>query len=71
MYVWSHALPSYIRIGIDHGGGNFYITFLPFPMTNTKVDEVKLYVTTPESTSVPVTFNVSAPGTGFSESEPQ
>ena len=48
--------------GFDHGGNEFYVTFLPFPMIG-QVDQVKLYITTPES--VPVTFTVSIPGKDY------
>jgi len=48
--------------GFDHGGNEFYVTFLPFPMIGL-VDQVKLYITTPES--VPVTFTVSIPGKDY------
>ena len=48
--------------GFDHGGNEFYVTFLPFPMIGV-VDQVKLYITTPES--VPVTFTVSIPGKDY------
>ena len=48
--------------GLDHGGSDFYVTFLPFAVPQL-YKELKLYVTTPES--VPVTFTISAPGTGY------
>ena len=48
--------------GFDHGGNEFYVTFLPFPLIGV-VDQVKLYITTPES--VPVTFTVSIPGKNY------
>ena len=48
--------------GLDHGGSDFYVTFLPFAAPQL-YKELKLYVTTPES--VPVTFTISAPGTGY------
>ena len=51
-----------ICAGLDHGASDFYVTFLPFPMIGL-VEEVKLFITTPER--VPVTFTVSAPGTGY------
>ena len=47
--------------GFDHGGSNFYVTFLPYPTSDP--DQVKLFITTPER--VPVTFTISAPGTGY------
>ena len=47
--------------GLDHGGGNFYVTFLPFAYP--QYQELKLFITTPES--APVTFTVSDPGTGY------
>ena len=49
--------------GFDHGGNEFYVTFLPFPIIE-EVDQVKLHITTPES--VPVTFTVSIPGKDYS-----
>ena len=50
--------------GFNHGGHDFYVTFLPYPLTDVDaVDEVKLYITTPES--VPVTFTISIPGMGY------
>ena len=47
--------------GFDHGGNEFYVTFLPYPLIGQV--EVKLYITTPES--VPVTFTVSIPGKDY------
>ena len=47
--------------GLDHGGGDFYVTFLPFAFP--RYQELKLFITTPES--VPVTFTISAPGNGY------
>ena len=50
--------------GFNHGGHDFYVTFLPYPLTDADaVDEVKLYITTPET--VPVTFTISIPGMGY------
>ena len=48
--------------GLDHGGSDFYVTFLPFAVPQL-YKELKIYVTTPES--VPVNFTISAPGTGY------
>ena len=54
------ALPTHA--GHNHGGRDFYVTFLPFPMID--IDhQVKLYITTPET--VPVTFTISIPGMGY------
>ena len=47
--------------GLDHGGSEFYVTFLPYAVS--RDEEGKLYITTPEH--VPVTFTISAPGTGY------
>ena len=50
--------------GFNHGGHDFYVTFLPYPLTAAAdADEVKLYITTPET--VPVTFTISIPGMGY------
>ena len=54
------ALPTHA--GYNHGGRDFYVTFLPFPMIDVD-DEVKLYITTPETD--PVTFTISIPGMGY------
>ena len=52
------------RAGFNHGGHDFYVTFLPYPVTDTDaVNEVKLYITTPGSVSV--TFTISIPGMGY------
>ena len=48
--------------GLDHGGSDFYITFLP-NYYKSRYSEGKLFITTPES--VPVNFTISAPGTGY------
>ena len=53
------TLPTHA--GYNHGGRDLYVTFLPFPMIG--IDEVKLYITTPER--VPVTFTISIPGMGY------
>ncbi len=50
------------RAGFNHGGHDFYVAFLPYPLTDAD-DEVKLYITTPET--VPVTFAISIPGLGY------
>ena len=55
-------MASPTRAGFNHGGHEFYVTFLPFPMIGL-VDQVKLYITTPET--VPVTFTVSIPGKNY------
>ena len=57
-----------IYAGLDHGGSDIYVTFLPFVAYDQNrgsdfYSEVKLYITTPER--VPVTFTISAPGTGY------
>ena len=52
-----------ILAGFDHGGNEFCITFLPFPMSELLDQQVKLFITTPER--VPVTFTISAPGMGY------
>ena len=49
--------------GLDHGGSDFFVTFLPFVTPPTADDQVKLFITTPER--VPVNFTISAPGTGY------
>ena len=50
--------------GFNHGGHDFYVTFLPYPLTDANTaDEVKLYITTPET--VPVTFTINIPGMGY------
>ena len=45
--------------GLDHGGSDFFVTFLPYvaPISN---ELVTLFITTPER--VPVTFTISVPG---------
>ena len=58
-YNLSMALPTHA--GFNHGGHDFYVAFLPYPLG--KADEVKLYITTPET--VPVTFTISIPGMGY------
>ena len=50
------------RAGLDNGGSDFFVTFLPLPFTDSN-DVGKLYITTPEH--VPVTFIISVPGTGY------
>ena len=45
---------------LDHGGKEFYVTFLPYVAPN--YEDVKLFITTPEQVSV--TFTISAPGMG-------
>ena len=50
-----------ILAGFDHGGSDFYITFLPFVVPIP--DEHVLFITTPER--VPVSFTISAPGMGY------
>ena len=50
-----------IHAGLDHGGSEFYVTFLPYAAPRYK--EMTLYITTPER--FPVTFTISAPGTGY------
>ena len=47
--------------GLDHGGREFYVTFLPYVAPN--YENVKLFITTPEQVSV--TFTISAPGMGY------
>ncbi len=47
--------------GLDHGGKEFYVTFLPYVAPN--YEEVKLFITTPEQ--MPVTFTISAPRMGY------
>ena len=54
------TLPTHA--GYNHGGHDFYVAFLPYPSTDAD-DEVKLYITTPET--VPVTFTISIPGMGY------
>ena len=49
------------RAGLDHGGSDFFVTFLPF--LESEHEEARLFITTPER--VPVTFTISAPGTGY------
>ena len=46
---------------LDHGGKEFYVTFLPYVTPN--YEDVKLFITTPEQVSV--TFTISAPGMGY------
>ena len=46
--------------GLGHGGSDFFVTFLPYLVPS---KEGKLFITTPER--VPVTFTISAPGTGY------
>ena len=66
-YNLSMAPPTHA--GFNHGGHDFYVTFLPFPLTDEDVvDEVKLYITTPET--IPVTFTISIPGM-VTSTEPQ
>ena len=48
-----------ILAGFDHGGNEFCITFLPFPMSELLDQQVKLFITTP------VTFTISVPGMGY------
>ena len=58
-----HELSFFIHLysGLDQGGNDFYVTFLAFiPSSQGKG---KLYITTPEQ--FPVTFTISAPGTGY------
>ena len=69
MYMWALIIafmpPSHlstIYAGLDSSGSEFFVTFLPDPSSLLDA-EVKLYVATPERT--PVTFSISAPGTGF------
>ena len=62
LIVTLRALPDPLYFaGFDHGGNEFYVTFLPYPLIGQV--EVKLYITTPES--VPVTFTVSIPGENY------
>ena len=62
IYSLSMAPPTHA--GFNHGGHDFYVTFLPFPLTDEDVvDEVKLYITTPET--IPVTVTISIPGMGY------
>ena len=49
------------RAGLDHGGSDFFVTFLPF--LESEHEEARLFITTPER--VPVNFTISAPGTGY------
>ena len=56
------ALPTHA--GFNHGGHDFYVAFLPYPLGKADAaDEVKLYITTPET--IPVTFTISIPGMGY------
>ena len=55
-------MASPTHAGFNHGGHDFYVTFLPYPLTGAD-DEVKLFITTPET--VPVTFTISIPGMGY------
>ena len=57
----SSVLLTLPHAGLDHGGSDFYVTFLPYLVPNEEGG--KLYITTPER--VPVTFTISAPGTGY------
>ena len=47
--------------GLDHGGSDFFVTFLPYLGPNE--EEGKLFITTPEH--VPVNFTISAPGRDY------
>ena len=63
VYILLSALfISLFHIGLDHGGSDFFVTFLPFVSPNA-FDQGKLYITTPAQ--VPVNFTISAPGTGY------
>ena len=59
--IWQSEIGSLPHAGLDHGGSNFYVTFLPY--LEFRYGEGTLYITTPES--VPVNFTISAPGTGY------
>ena len=62
-YTTVNSVPFSIpHAGLDHSGNSFFITFLPFVVPHSN-EEVKLYITTLER--VPVTFTISAPGTGY------
>ena len=62
-YSTVNSVPFSIpHAGLDHSGNSFFITFLPFVVPHSN-EEVKLYITTLER--VPVTFTISAPGTGY------
>ena len=47
--------------GLDHGGSDFFVTFLPYLVPSEEGG--KLFITTPER--APVNFTISAPGTGY------
>ena len=53
----------FTHAGFDHGGSDFYVTFLPFPRKRLQ-NEVKLYVTTFEHISA-VNFTISIPGANY------
>ena len=62
LHIYNLSIAPPTRAGFNHGGHDFYVTFLPNPSIDAD-DEVKLFITTPET--VPVTFTVSIPGKNY------
>ena len=62
--ICSLSMAPPTHAGFNHGGHDFYVTFLPNPFTDAEAaGEVKLYITTPETVSV--TFTLTIPGMGY------